>query len=124
MTSFPGQKGPCTTDAPTVKGQAVVTLAKTIVVVAVPAGTAWCIHLKYRIDHPNGVPDQGIMRVTNSITNQFEKAGIHDIFGRIFVTIARALIGQHQCSTIGILVNTLSNVAWVDANVMSRYSGN
>src|SRR5262245_1162100 len=58
------------------------------------------------------------MRAANSITDQFEEARINDSFGRKFVPITGPLICQDQCSTIGIFVCTVTDVARVDTDVM------
>src|ERR1700674_4672165 len=62
------------------------------------------------------------MWVTNSITNQFEKACINDRVGGERNAIAGALIRQHQCSTIGILIRTVMDVSRVDADVMPGHT--
>src|SRR5262245_20597485 len=64
------------------------------------------------------------MRAANSITDEFEEACVNDCFGRKFIPITGSLIRQDQCSTIGIFVCALTDVAWVDADVMPGQAGN
>src|SRR5262245_20454979 len=61
------------------------------------------------------------MRVPNSITNQFEKPGVDDFLCRKFIAITGALIGHDQCSTIGILVCAMTDIAGVDADIVASH---
>ena len=49
MASFTGQQRPCASDAPAVIRLTVITLAVTVVVVAVPTRAEWCLHFEHRI---------------------------------------------------------------------------
>src|SRR4029077_15351762 len=108
MTSLSRQQRPRTPYPPSIKRFPVVPLAITIMVVAAPTGTEGCIDLEHSVHDAKGVPDEWVVRATNSITNQFEKTGIDDSLGRKFNAIAGALIGQDYGSTIWILVRTMS----------------
>ncbi len=92
-------------------------------VVAAPTGTERCIDLEHGIHDAKGVPDERIVRATNSITNQLEKTGINDCLGRKFNAITGALISQDHRSTIWILVRTVINVAWVNTDVVPGQPG-
>src|SRR5947207_4776019 len=63
-------------------------------VVAAPTGTEGCIHLEHSVHDAKGLPDERVVRATNSITIQFEKTGINDCLGRKFNAITGALISQ------------------------------
>ena len=69
------------------------------------------------------VLDEWVVRATNSITNQFKKTGINDCIGRKFNAITGALIGQDHSSTIWILIRTVIDVAWVNADVVPGQPG-
>ena len=92
-------------------------------VVAAPTGTEGCIDLEHSVHDAKGVTDERVVRATNSITNQFEKTGIHDCVGRKFNAITGPLIYQDHCSTIWILVRTVLNIAWVNTDVVPRQPG-
>src|SRR5207247_10693769 len=96
MTSLSRQQRPRTPDPPSLKRVPVLALPITIMVVAAPTGTEGCIDLEHSVHDAKGVTDERVVRATNSITNQFEKTGIHDCVGRKFNAITGPLIYQDQ----------------------------
>src|SRR5262245_48774058 len=95
MAAFAGQQGPCTSDPPAIVRATVIPLAEAIVIVSVPAGPQRCLHFEYRIHHTKGVPNNRIMRVTNSVTDKFEESRVNDRVGRKFKRIARTPVREN-----------------------------
>ena len=62
------------------------------------------------------------MRVTNSVTNQFEETGINNCVGRKFKTIAWTPVGQDERPAIGIFVCATMDFTGIDADVVPGYS--
>jgi len=123
MTSLCRQERPRTAHPPTLIRVPVIPLAITIMVVPAPTGTEGCIDLEHSVHDAKGVPDERVVRATNSITNQFEKTRINDSLGRKFKAITGALISQDHRSTIWILVRTVIDIAWINADVVPSQAG-
>src|SRR5438034_10513021 len=92
-------------------------------VVAAPTGTEGCIDLEHSVHDAKGVTDERVVRATNSITNHFEKTGIHDCVGRKFNAMTGPLVYQDDCSTISILVRTALTIACVTTELAPRTPG-
>jgi hypothetical protein len=77
-------------------------------IVATPAGAKRRVHFEHRIDNPKRVLNNRIICAANTVTNQFEKTGIDDLFGRKFNPRAGRLIREDQRPVIWISLENLS----------------
>src|SRR5262249_10467366 len=95
MTPLTCKERPGTSDAPTAERRAVCALAESIVIVAPPARAVRCVHFEHSVNNSQRVFNERVVRIANSITDQFEKAGINNVFGGKLISIARSLIRQY-----------------------------
>src|SRR6476659_2099118 len=76
VTALAGQQRPWTPLSPDGVRSAVFSLAKTVMVVATPAGSIRRVHFEHSIDHAQRILNDRIARTTDPDTNQFDKTGI------------------------------------------------
>src|SRR5690242_18581947 len=67
------QQRPRTSHSPILMRPAVISLAVAVMIVAAPAGAEGGIYLEHRIDDPQRILNDRVVRATNTVTNQLEK---------------------------------------------------
>ena len=80
MCPFSGKKRPCPAFAPSDIRASVLSLAVTIVIVAMPNRPDRSVHLQYRINYLQGIHDQRIIGPSYPVAYELKKAGINDLF--------------------------------------------
>ena len=123
MGTLAGQQRPRPPYPPALKSVAIRSLAVTVMVVAPPKRAEGCVDLQDSVDDPQRVLHGRVVGTTDSIANQFEETGVHDLFGRELHRSAGRLVCQHKGAAVRVLVHTLINVAGVDADVVTGDPG-
>src|SRR5262245_37590184 len=119
VTPLGGEKRPRPASPPIDERRAVIALTVAVMVIAPPARPMRSLHLQYRIHDLDRVLHDGVVRAPYSITNQLEKARIHNVLGRVFVACAGRLIRQCEGSAIGILICAAGDVTWINPDVVA-----
>ena len=104
VTSFACEQRPRTSPAPAYKRTAIFALSISIVVVAAPARAEWSIHFQHGVHDLEGIHNDRIVGLADSVTHQFQKTRIHDFFGRKYVPRAGLAVRNGDVSLVRIFV--------------------
>jgi hypothetical protein len=124
VTAFAGQQWPRSSHTPSLVRAAPGALAVAVVVVPAPARTRWRFDLQHRIDHAQRISDDRVVGPANSVADQFEEAGVDDLFGWELIQFPKPLVCQDQRPAVRILMRAGRTVTRIDADVVAGYARN
>src|SRR2546428_5475633 len=90
-------------NSPTEEWTTLRVLPIAIVVVPPPAGSERRLNFEYRVDNLDRIQDDRVIRGSDPIAHELQKAAIDDVLGRKLVLIARRLVLDQEDPIIPIL---------------------
>src|ERR1051325_5402300 len=119
MTTLASQQRPRTSLAPTVITGAIFSLPEAVVVVATPRWTMRRVDLDDGIDNAQRILNDWIVCAANSVSHQFQKTGVDDLFRRKLNARAGRPIRQCQGAAIWIFIRAIDRAGRIHAHVMT-----
>src|SRR6185437_13947321 len=106
MAALPGEERPGPAPAVAEEGSAIVPVAITVMVVAVPARPERRIDPEHGIDDLQRFLDHAIVRRAHAVAHQLEETRVHDILRLEAGTRARRPVRHRETGVVGILLRS------------------
>src|ERR1043166_750092 len=123
VATLTAQQRPWAPLSPTVIARTVFSLPESVVVVTTPTWSMWRVNFDDGINDAQRILNDWIVCAANTVTDQFEKTRIDDLFSGKFNARARGSIRQYQRAAIWVLIRTVDRAGRIHAHVVPCYAG-